>query len=394
MKQKDFRALRKVLVYLYKTKSDLKVIAEDIEIDLSMIELDGTSQAGWHSVLEEAEKTGKINALLDRVKENYGKNSEFKKVYQDYYQPVGHDRHTGSISNVPTQRKVTSSSLIAIWAILIIVTGGFIYLAYSGVRSNLKDMFKVIEVPEITADEITSTAGITNTGEITSQPTIHSESLIGQIARVDPVTAWNGLCLRKSIDEENIPPCIDGKDMTTMEAGDTVTVLSNDESGWIKAKHNQSGREGYVMLRYLLFTEVQDTYINLFWRYKNPDDTIDDDCITAPRLELLSVNQPESFCDPNVPVMSLDKLEEALYNQKMLDPDESIQPWKVDNGASIIVKTGNNSDSDFIKINKYPKSSKQFLVGAIWREIPYPGTPIRKICWLRTNREWFCDAIP
>lgn len=217
---------------------------------------------------------------------------------------------------------------------------------------------------------------------------VYSRFLVSQVAIVDPVTAWDRLCLRTVVGGEKIDPC--------MPPGEKVTLLSDNNDGWVQVK-DQNGRQGYTLLRYLLFTEVQDTYINLFWRYKNPDDKIDDDCITAPRLELLPFNQPEKFCDPNVRVMSLDMLKLALRNEGMLDENESIIPWSVDQGASIRVKADDNSLGDFIKINKkYPKSSKEFLVGAIWREIPYPGTPIRKICWLKTNGELelVCDPVP
>lgn len=271
----------------------------------------------------------------------------------------------------------------------------FISPAFAEIRSNLNHIFKRVGIPEITTegitttDETTITGAITTTSAITSQSTIHNESLIGQVAKVDPVTAWNKLCLRES--------SLDRETCMEMQAGDEVTVLSNDKDGWVQVKHNQSNRKGYVMLRYLLFTEVQDTYINLFWRDKTPEDGIDDDCITAPRLELLSVNQPEGFCNPNVRAMSLNKLEEALYTHGMLDISESVILWGYKDSVvdSIRVIT-NGSKADYIKIgNRYPRtpdSLEKFLVGAIWREKTNPRVPIRKICWLKTNGEWFCEV--
>lgn len=446
MTPKDFQDLTDVLAYLYDKKTAFERILVEVGIPLSEINLDDSSSDRWYSALKEAEKLGKVNSLLDGVKNGeYGANTRFQQVYQSYHQSIENDRQTDFISDKSTQEKfpilnqdetINSSSnkienaqitkpdrdilgnpawqfvsviitllmpliqsdprwyipsaivafilsylfsqrvrqTVNLAIIVYFVAVFFLNPTFFEIRLRLNHMILELGVPE------------SSTNAANSKPTGQSESLIGQVAIVDPVTAWDRLCLRTVVGGGKIYPC--------MPPSETVTLLSNNNDGWVQVK-DQSGRQGYTLLRYLLFTEVQDTYINLFWRHKNPGDKIDDGCITAPRLELLTVNQPEGFCDPNVRVMSLDKLEVALHKYGMLDVNESIHLWTVDNGASIIVKTDGNRESDFIKINKvYPKSSKDFLVGAIWREVPYPGTPIRMICWLKTNGELVCDPIP
>jgi hypothetical protein len=261
-------------------------------------------------------------------------------------------------------RRLTNS-IILVYFVVVFFTNS----AFSEIRSILSHMF---QEPTISKSSINATNNKSN---------ILNEFLIGQTPVVDPVTAWDGLCTRKSPSEEQF----------CMRPDSSVTLLSNAQISndimWVKIKENDSDREGWVQLRYLLFTEIADTYINLFWRSSG--------CTLEPRLELLPVNQNSESCVHNDNTISLKTFENNLHLLGLLDAGEFIEPYGKD---SIIVKDSAGSMVDYIKVGKnYPNDDFPdkllFPVGGVWREAIPARIPERKVCWLKSSKEWVCDVI-
>ncbi|MEM7537223.1 MAG: leucine-rich repeat protein [Chloroflexota bacterium] len=65
------RHLRHHLAQLYPTLDDIRPLLADAGIDHTRITLNGTAQAMWHNILEEAEHSDKLHHLLDIARQDY-----------------------------------------------------------------------------------------------------------------------------------------------------------------------------------------------------------------------------------------------------------------------------------------------------------------------------------
>jgi hypothetical protein len=73
--KKEFRqSLRKLLADFYPDEASIRRIIADSGMDAASIVLNSSAINNWQAVLTEAEKLGRINALLDVVECEYGAN--------------------------------------------------------------------------------------------------------------------------------------------------------------------------------------------------------------------------------------------------------------------------------------------------------------------------------
>ena len=84
MNRETFIALRKLSADLYLDVSSIRRDLDDAGIDQSRINFNAKVIDIWHSVLTEAEKSGKIPALLNVVDHEYGSNERFRHIYTTY----------------------------------------------------------------------------------------------------------------------------------------------------------------------------------------------------------------------------------------------------------------------------------------------------------------------
>ena len=75
----DHSALRDVLAYLYPTREDARRIADQANLDTSKIDFSNKPINCWHSILKEAEKSGKLDNLISVILAEYGGNTELCK---------------------------------------------------------------------------------------------------------------------------------------------------------------------------------------------------------------------------------------------------------------------------------------------------------------------------
>lgn len=97
MNQTTLIELRALLVALYPDESSIRRVLHDVGIDPSRIKFNATTLDIWHSVLTEAEKSGKIADLLPVVKREYGANPSFQAIYRTDWQaaaPTSAERQT------------------------------------------------------------------------------------------------------------------------------------------------------------------------------------------------------------------------------------------------------------------------------------------------------------
>lgn len=86
MNGQSLTQLRKVLAKLYSEEADIRRVSADAGIDLTRIALNSTTINNWYAVLGEAEKSGRVDALLAVVDEEYGGNPEFHNATGTYRQ--------------------------------------------------------------------------------------------------------------------------------------------------------------------------------------------------------------------------------------------------------------------------------------------------------------------
>lgn len=76
--QVDLRPLRAVLAVLYDTRGKASIVASDILLNTSMIDLAGPIGVVWHEILKEAHHQEKLDALVRRALSDYGANTALR----------------------------------------------------------------------------------------------------------------------------------------------------------------------------------------------------------------------------------------------------------------------------------------------------------------------------
>ena len=76
--------LRPVLADLYPTEDDSRLVVADAGIAPQRITFSPKADTNWHAILEEARRQEKLDALLERVKLDYGTNHKFIAALQAY----------------------------------------------------------------------------------------------------------------------------------------------------------------------------------------------------------------------------------------------------------------------------------------------------------------------
>ncbi|MFN8486116.1 MAG: effector-associated domain EAD1-containing protein [Caldilineaceae bacterium] len=104
MKPEILRNLRNVLANLYPDETSIRRIIDDAGINVLRLNLDATAINNWHSVLTEAVKVGRVDALLSVVAEEYPSNKELRIAIAAYRQSVGLTDHTNLDSREEQQR--------------------------------------------------------------------------------------------------------------------------------------------------------------------------------------------------------------------------------------------------------------------------------------------------
>jgi len=84
MKTEILSNLRNILANLYPDEPSTRRIIADSTLDSSRILLNSTAINNWHSILVEAEKVGRIDALLDVIVREYGDNWKFRGACDAY----------------------------------------------------------------------------------------------------------------------------------------------------------------------------------------------------------------------------------------------------------------------------------------------------------------------
>ncbi len=85
VKLRNLVELRELLANLYPDTNSLKRIMYDSGLSLPKNSLNSTPDNNWHSILLEAQKSEKLNDLLEIVSREYGTNVLFQHAYQHYY---------------------------------------------------------------------------------------------------------------------------------------------------------------------------------------------------------------------------------------------------------------------------------------------------------------------
>jgi len=69
-------SVRQLMVRLYDTTARIRVVASDLHMNLGRIVFDGSAETAWASVIDEAEKAGKLAALVEYAHTNNPGNRE------------------------------------------------------------------------------------------------------------------------------------------------------------------------------------------------------------------------------------------------------------------------------------------------------------------------------
>lgn len=94
--------LRKTLADLYGEELSIRRLVSESGLDSSHINFSASAANVWFGVLNEAEKSGKINILLQIVKDEYGNNPEFVNAYEEYCHPHTQDEQDRFDEHTPT----------------------------------------------------------------------------------------------------------------------------------------------------------------------------------------------------------------------------------------------------------------------------------------------------
>lgn len=76
----DIAALRAILATLYPGRADVLRVLSDVALDSSRINLEGSSVVRWHRTLLEAEKRGRLAAILDLTAQEYPESAALRSL--------------------------------------------------------------------------------------------------------------------------------------------------------------------------------------------------------------------------------------------------------------------------------------------------------------------------
>jgi hypothetical protein len=77
-----FATLRNVLAELYSDQQSARRIADDAALDSSLMH--GRVLDGWHALLGDAKKKGRVDVLIEKVMSEYGENDSLKDAVAEY----------------------------------------------------------------------------------------------------------------------------------------------------------------------------------------------------------------------------------------------------------------------------------------------------------------------
>lgn len=92
MENEILAKLRTILAKLYPDEASMRRISHDAGLDLTRVTLNSSAINNWHSILSEAEKLDRVDALLAVVEHEYGSNQAFLDAYTAYRRFVGRDQ--------------------------------------------------------------------------------------------------------------------------------------------------------------------------------------------------------------------------------------------------------------------------------------------------------------
>ncbi|NOZ29860.1 MAG: SH3 domain-containing protein [Chloroflexi bacterium] len=198
---------------------------------------------------------------------------------------------------------------------------------------------------------------------------------IGSLARVDPVSAWDGLNMRTG-------PGVHNPKFYTIPPNGVVTILDGpvDVSGspWYLVRDAVANKQGWVNGRYLLpFALTAADFFDLYW-VPGCDPT---------RLEIALRLPGQSGCDPGVETRDLDWLADELRDLGILKQGEWLVPVSLGGkpNQGLVIRNKARSRLGWIRIG----GGKP---GSVWRITYYrPGKQIGPRCWLRTDYTWQCE---
>ena len=207
--------------------------------------------------------------------------------------------------------------------------------------------------------------------EDTAQPSVY--------AKVDPVTAWNGLWLRDSIN---------GTKLNVMPANRLLQITGDPrwdgDEWWYPVRDTVTGSSGWDQDRYLLLESILDKYADLYWR---PDCSPDD-----PVVEILLNGQ--SRCNFWAATWGLSALASELRTLGLLAQGEWLESVDISAGRNraIAIRSSSNSRAGWVRIGKeFPLSDTPSPVAGIWRTAYYEETLVGSVCWLLTDYTWLCE---
>jgi len=76
--------LRDHLADLFDDKQSAKRVAYDAGLNIKSLNFEGSSTNQWQAIWQEAEKQGRVGALINVAKKDYGNNRNFKELYSTY----------------------------------------------------------------------------------------------------------------------------------------------------------------------------------------------------------------------------------------------------------------------------------------------------------------------
>lgn len=120
--------LRNIFAELYPDESGVRRVIADAGIDSSRIVFNAAAIDRWHSVLVEAEKIGRVDALLQVVEQEYGSNRKFRSACDTYRQESGqtsYERNNGQGQRIfaPRRRRWPSWLLYALAGMVALAVG-------------------------------------------------------------------------------------------------------------------------------------------------------------------------------------------------------------------------------------------------------------------------------
>ena len=95
------RHIRKALAYLYDDQGRIRIIASDIGLNISHIDISGKLETSWQGVIDEARKKHKLEQLIERAQEDYSENQELQRAW-DLYKEA---KQSKKITSRPTARR-------------------------------------------------------------------------------------------------------------------------------------------------------------------------------------------------------------------------------------------------------------------------------------------------